>query len=112
MAPPQGVPGLNHRNNIGKYNKIFFLRTTWLSCKKFGMKYCVVDFYHVSSNGNPRVQNSSAGMSYGFESKIYYILHHGGARELVHGPIRHHKWFLNVYWLKPMQTQTEFLQHI
>ena len=37
------------------------------------------------------------------------VVRHNGARDLVMGPFRQSKWLLRLYWLKLMQTQTEFL---
>ena len=46
--------GLGFKNEI--YIKIFFSRTAWLRCLKFGMQHCLVVFYQVCSNQGPRVQ--------------------------------------------------------
>ena len=40
--------------------KIFFSRTAWLRCLKFGMLHCLVVLYQVYSNQGPRVQDGPA----------------------------------------------------
>ena len=54
----QGVVVSNHRNTQKKYLKIFFFRTAWHRCLKFGMKHDVVVLYQICSNEDPRVQDS------------------------------------------------------
>ena len=49
-----GGGGLGFKNEI--YLKIFFSRTAWLRCLKFGLWHCLVVLYQVCSNQGPRVQ--------------------------------------------------------
>ena len=46
--------GLEFKNEI--YLKIFYSRTAWLWCLKFGLQHCLVVFYQVCSNQGPRIQ--------------------------------------------------------
>ena len=64
-----GAGGLGFETK--KYLKIFFSRTAWLRCLKFGMKHCLVVLYQVCSNGGPRVQNGPGAGGLGFETKKY-----------------------------------------
>ena len=55
---PAAGGGLGFKNEI--YFKIFFSRTAWLRCLKFGMWHCLVVLYQVCSNQGPRVQDGPA----------------------------------------------------
>ena len=48
--PAPGAPRFEPKKCIEIYLKIFFFRTTWLRCLKFGMLHCQVVFYQVCSN--------------------------------------------------------------
>ena len=41
-----GAPGFEAQKYIGKYEeKIFCLRTTWLSCLKFHIEDCIIELF-------------------------------------------------------------------
>ena len=63
-----GAPGFGAQKYIGKYEeKIFCLRTTWLSCLKFHIEDCIIELFWVCSNGGLRISKSSAALGFVFE---------------------------------------------
>ena len=58
-----GVPNDTAAGGLGfKYEiylKIFYFKTAWLRCLKFGMNYRLVVLYQVYSNQGPRIQDGT-----------------------------------------------------
>ena len=94
----------------GTIKKIFFYRTARVSCCKFGMFHCFVVLNKVSRNSGPRIQN---GFSPGWPGlKPYKYI--GKYRNSFLEPLAsgREKSCPRLHWLKPIQNETEFLQHI
>ena len=76
MTLGQRILGSNHKNTYKNIKRIFFFRTTWLRCFKFGMLHFLeifypVDFYQVCSNGGPGVKNGPLALGIEFIHEIY-----------------------------------------
>ena len=139
MAAHQGVLGLKHRKKKHKTNKksIFFYQIHRTIIKNLFLQkhlaqilelwYVTLPSGHLSSLFKWRSQGSkwprprgpcvwsmeTEPLSSDAWNSVYSIALLSFIKfDQIKGPIGHGKWCPSFCWLMPMQTQTEFLQHI